>query len=69
MAKYYILEASSAGPFFARNGDVVRFDDPAGAPVVLADCLSLPSSMTLNRRTSALYVTEVDGSLVAIPVR
>ncbi len=66
---YFVLEASSAGPFFAGNGDVLRFDDPAGAPVVLADCLSLPSSMTLNRRTSALYVTEVDGSLVAIPFR
>ncbi len=68
-AKYFVLEHSSAGPFFAGAGEVLRFDDPAGPPVVLADCLTLPSSMTFDKSTGTLYVTEVDGSLVAIPFR
>ncbi len=68
-AKYFVLEASSAGPFFAGNGDFLLFEDPAGPPVVLANCLTLPSSMTLNRNTGTLYVTEVDGSLLTVPFR
>ncbi len=67
--QYFVLEASSAGPFFAGNGDFLLFEDPAGPPVVLADCLTLPSSMTLNRNTGTLYVTEVDGSLLTVPFR
>lgn len=66
---YFVLEAASAGPFFAGPGTVLRFDDPAGAGAVIADCLSLASSMTINRRAGILYVTEVDGSLSAIPLR
>ncbi len=69
VAKYFVLEAASAGPFFSGPGEVLRLDDPAGLPVVLADCLTLPSSMTFNQSTGTLYVTEVDGSLVAIPFR
>lgn len=68
-SQYFVLEASSAGPFFAGNGDFLLFEDPAGPPVVLADCLTLPSSMTLNRNTGTVYVTEVDGSLLTVPFR
>ena len=62
-----MLEASSTGPFFAGPGEVLRFDDPAGPPTVIADCLTVPSSMTLNKKTGTLYVTQVDGSLISIP--
>jgi hypothetical protein len=45
----------------------LRFDDPAGPPTVIADCLTVPSSMTLDKKTGTLYVTQVDGSLISIP--
>jgi hypothetical protein len=64
---YLVLEASSAGPFFAGPGEVLRFDNPAGPPTVIADCLTVPSSMTLDKKTGTLYVTQVDGSLISIP--
>ncbi len=69
-SKYLVLEASSEGPLFAGPGTVLRFDDPAGPPVVLADCLTpVPSSMTYNKGNKTLYVTEVDGRLIAIPLQ
>jgi hypothetical protein len=31
-------------------------------------CLTRPSSMTLDEKTGTLYVTELNGRLVAIPI-
>ena len=67
---YLVLEASSEGPFFSGPGTVLRFDDPADPPVVLADCLTpVPSSMTFNNRNKTLYVTQTDGELIAISLQ
>jgi hypothetical protein len=67
---YLVLEASSEGPFFAGPGTVLRVDDPANPPVVLADCLTpVPSSMTYKKRNKTLYVTQTDGKLIAIPLQ
>ena len=63
---YLVLQYASAGPFFQGPGLVLRFDDPADPPTVIASCLSHPTSMTLNERTGTLYVTEEAGRLVAI---
>lgn len=63
----FVLEHSSFGPFFAGPGRVLRYDNPADPPTVVADCLTRPSSMTLDRRTRTLYVTEIDGSVVTVP--
>ena len=64
---YLVLEASSEGPFFAGPGTVLRVDDPANPPVVLAECLTpVPSSMTFNKKNNSLYVTQTDGSLIAV---
>jgi hypothetical protein len=66
---YLVLEASSEGPFFAGPGTVLRIDDPANPPIVLADCLTpVPSSMTVDKSNNTLYVTEVDGRLITIPL-
>ncbi len=62
-----VLEHSSAGPFFNGPGTVLQFDDPAGMPTKVADCLSRPTSMTLDSRSGQLYVTEEAGKLVSIP--
>ncbi len=67
--RYFVLEFSSEGPFFSGPGTVLRFDDPAGPPVVIADCLTTPTSMTRDIRTGTLYISEVTGSVATIPLR
>lgn len=66
---YLVLQFSSAGQFFQGPGLVLRFDDPAGPPTVLADCLTARTSMTLNKKTGTLYVSEDVGRIVAIPFK
>ena len=69
---YLVLQHSSAGgrplPPFENPGRLLRFEEPGGAPTVIADCLTRPTSMALDEKTGTLYVTEVGGRLVAIPV-
>jgi hypothetical protein len=65
---YLVLQHCSQGPFFVPPGLVLRFNDPAGPPIVIADCLTQPTSMTLNNTTGTLYVSEYEGRLVAIPL-
>jgi hypothetical protein len=65
---YLVLESSSAGPFFSGSGEVLLYHDPAGSPVLVANCLTLPTSMTLDRKTGRLYVSEAGGRIVAIPL-
>lgn len=64
---YLVLQNASTGPFFQGPGLVLRFDSPAGPPTVVANCLTGPTSMTLNKKTGTLYVSELGGRLVAIP--
>jgi hypothetical protein len=63
---YLLLQHASAGPFFGTPGLVLRFDNPGDAPSVVTNCLTRPTSMTLNRKTQTLYVTEYGGKVVAV---
>jgi hypothetical protein len=68
---YLVLQHTSGNvilPPFSGPGLVLRFDSPAGPPTVVADCLTLPTSMTLDKKTGTLYVSELGGNIVAIPV-
>ena len=69
---YLVLQHSAAGgaplPPFANPGRLLRFESPGDAPTVIADCLTRPTSMTLDEKTGTLYVTEFAGRVVAIPV-
>lgn len=57
---YLVLQHSSGlGPFFGAPGLLLRFETPAGPPTVIANCLTRPTSMTLDEKTGTLYVTEV----------
>ena len=67
VSNYLVLEFSSMGPFFAGPGTVLLYTDPTSTPTTIADCLIVPSSMTWDRAAGTLYVTEVTGSLIAIP--
>jgi hypothetical protein len=65
---YLVLQHASAGPFFGSPGLLLRFESSGGPPTVIADCLTRPTAMTLDERTSTLYVTELAGRIVAIPL-
>lgn len=63
---YLVLQHASVGPFFASPGLVLRFESPTDPPAVVTDCLTRPTSMTLNKKTGTLYVTEYGGKVVAV---
>ena len=63
---YLVLQHASAGPFFGSPGLVLHFETPADPPTVVTNCLVRPTTMTLNRKTNTLYVTEYGGRLVAM---
>jgi len=66
---YLVLQHSSApGPFFGTPGRLVRFETPTDPPAVLADCLVRPTAMTLDERSGRLYITEVAGRIVSLPI-
>jgi hypothetical protein len=59
--------ASPFGPFFPPPGLVLHFETPAGPPTTVANCLTRPTSMTLDEKTGTLYVTELGPGPPAIP--
>lgn len=63
---YLVLQHASVGPFFGSPGLVLHFETPADPPTVITNCLIRPTTMTLNRKTGKLYVTEYGGRLVAV---
>jgi hypothetical protein len=63
-----VLQTASFGPFFGGPGLVLRFGAPGGPSTVVADCLTTPSAMVLDRRTGTLFVSEVGGRVVSIPI-
>jgi len=65
---YLVLQHASTGLFFGSPGQVLRFETPTDPPTVVAACLTRPSSMVLDRKTETLYVTEIGGRLLAIPI-
>ena len=65
---YLVLQhASGAGPV-TPPGLLLHFETPGGPPTIIANCLTTPTSMTLDEKTSTLYVTELAGRIVAIPI-
>ena len=70
---YLVLQHSSVGgpplPPFTNPGRVLRFEEPGTAPTVIAEgpgCLIRPTSMTLDKKTGTLYVTEYSGRVLSI---
>jgi hypothetical protein len=66
---YLVLQHASTGPFFNGPGLVLRVDSSHRPPTVLANCVTRPTAMTLDRRTNTLYVTDLQGHLVQIRLR
>lgn len=65
---YLVLQHASAGPFFASPGLVLRFENPSDPPAVVTGCLTRPTSMSLNKTTGTLYVTEYGGKVVGVTI-
>jgi hypothetical protein len=65
---FLVLEHTSGPllPPFSGPGMLLRFEDPAGPPDVVASCLTRPTSMTFDKKTSTLYLSELGGRLVSI---
>ena len=67
---YLVLQHNSGPvllPPFSGQGLVLRFETPTGSPTVVANCLTRPTTMTLDRKNGTLYVSELGGRIVAIP--
>lgn len=65
---YLVLQHNSGTvlfPPFSGPGLLLRFETPAGSPTVVANCLTRPTTMTLDRKNGTLYVSELGGRIVA----
>jgi hypothetical protein len=64
-----VLQNASVGPFCGGPGLLLRFPASGGAPSVVANCLDRPTSMTLDKKTGTVYLTELNsGRIVAVSV-
>ena len=71
LSDYLVLQHTSGTtilPPFVGSGVLLRFATPTDPPAQLANCLTRPTSMTLEKRKGRLYVTELGGRIVAIPL-
>lgn len=58
-ASEFLTLELSADMQAGRPGRLRRYASPDAAPVVVADCLNLPTSMARDERTGDLYITEI----------
>ena len=64
---YLVLQLSSVGgPSLGGPGLVLGYASAHASGAILANCLTLPTAMTLDQHTGTLYVTELIGNVVAV---
>jgi hypothetical protein len=64
----YLTIEHSSQDMLGGPGILSRFATPSSAPVVIATCLTKPTSMTLDAKTGTLYITQVIGNILSVPV-
>ena len=65
--QFLVLEFGGAG--LAQPGRLLLFTSPTAAPTVISGCLITPTSMALDEKTGALFVTEIGtGNVVRLTV-
>jgi hypothetical protein len=65
----YLVLQFSTDMLAGAPGSLLRFETPASAPAVVADCFITPTSMTLDEKTDTLYITELGtGRVVSVAV-
>ena len=68
---YLVMQHTSGNtilPPFTGPGLLLHFENPTDPPTVLADCLTRPSSMVLDKKSGKLYVTEIAGKVVSLDI-
>lgn len=66
---YLVLQHNSGGtifPPFTGPGLLLHFESQADPPTIVADCLVRPTSMTLDKKTGKMYVSEHAGRVVVL---
>jgi hypothetical protein len=63
--QYLVLQHASVGPFFGSPGLLLHFQTPIAPPTVIANCLTRPTTMALDKKTGTLYISEYGGRIVA----
>jgi hypothetical protein len=64
----YLVLQHASGPVLSGPGLLMRVQASGGPPIVIANCLNRPTSMTRDEKTGALFVSEiVNGRVVVIP--
>ena len=68
---YLVLQHNSGAvllPPWAGPGVLLRFETPTDLPTTVASCLTRPTSMTHDRKSGTMYVSELGGRIIAIPI-
>lgn len=65
---YLAIQHASVGLFFGGPGLLLGFDADGGSKTVVADCLQMPTSMALDEQAGILYITELGGRVLAVPM-
>jgi hypothetical protein len=68
---YLVMQHTSGNtilPPFSGPGLLLHFENPTDPPTVIADCLTRPSSMVLDKKSGKLYVTEIAGRVVSLGI-
>jgi sugar lactone lactonase YvrE len=63
-----VLQLASSGLFFGSPGTLLKFSAPGGPPALLADCFTGPSAMALDAKSGRLYVSDLTGRIVSLPL-
>jgi hypothetical protein len=62
----YLVLQHASGPILSGPGLLTRVHAAGSPTTVIANCLNRPTSMTRDAKTGSLYLTEVNGRVVAI---
>jgi hypothetical protein len=64
-AEFLVLEFGGTG--LAQPGRLLRFSSPTATPSIISPCLITPTSMVLDERSGALFITEIGtGNLIRL---
>jgi hypothetical protein len=67
--EYLVLQHNSGNaifPIFSGPGLLLHFENPNDPPTLIADCMTRPTTMTLDKKSGKLYVSEHAGRVVVL---
>jgi hypothetical protein len=62
-----LLLQHASGMVLSGSGVLTRYETPMSAPTTIATCFNRPTSMALDKKSGAIFITElVEGRLVRV---